>query len=215
MVKKYVLAATIIARLLDAQNAYAPTQSAFNARFLPKSNLEGITTNVFGEEYTREQEDFEKTAQKIVQEKKEEEFLKLLYLEFPYSEEVGKIVKHAKIFRLEPELLMAIRLAENGKDSLAYGVMHNGKNRERYENDKGYVDNGKFYPYQDEKEKQLHWAAQIVRRYKDEFDKKPKNKDFISYLASIYAPIGASNDPTGLNKNWEVNVKHYYNTFKK
>lgn len=31
--------------------------------------------------------------------------------------------------------------------------------------------------------------------------------DFISFLASRYCPIGASNDPKGLNKNWEKNVR--------
>jgi len=31
--------------------------------------------------------------------------------------------------------------------------------------------------------------------------------DFIDFLGSRYAPIGVSNDPTGLNKNWIRNVK--------
>lgn len=30
--------------------------------------------------------------------------------------------------------------------------------------------------------------------------------DFIAFLGSRYAPIGASNDPNGLNKNWVKNV---------
>lgn len=34
--------------------------------------------------------------------------------------------------------------------------------------------------------------------------------DFISFLGSRYCPIGASNDPRGLNKNWVNNVKHFY-----
>ena len=33
--------------------------------------------------------------------------------------------------------------------------------------------------------------------------------DFISYLASRYCPVGASNDPTGLNKNWQRNVRYF------
>lgn len=33
--------------------------------------------------------------------------------------------------------------------------------------------------------------------------------DFLSYLAMSYAPIGAGNDPTGLNKNWVKNVKWF------
>lgn len=34
--------------------------------------------------------------------------------------------------------------------------------------------------------------------------------DFITFLARRYAPIGAANDPTGLNKNWIKNVRYYY-----
>jgi len=33
--------------------------------------------------------------------------------------------------------------------------------------------------------------------------------DFISCLGSRYCPIGAKNDPKGLNKNWVKNVKFY------
>lgn len=35
--------------------------------------------------------------------------------------------------------------------------------------------------------------------------------DFITFLSRTYCPIGAANDPTGLNKNWVKNVKFYYN----
>ena len=33
--------------------------------------------------------------------------------------------------------------------------------------------------------------------------------DYLTYLSNIYAPIGAKNDPKGLNKNWERNVTFY------
>ena len=36
--------------------------------------------------------------------------------------------------------------------------------------------------------------------------------DFIEFLGSRYAPIGAKNDPTNLNKNWVKNVKYFYGT---
>lgn len=38
--------------------------------------------------------------------------------------------------------------------------------------------------------------------------------DFIVFLSKTYCPIGAKNDPTGLNKNWVKNVKFYYNRIK-
>lgn len=34
-----------------------------------------------------------------------------------------------------------------------------------------------------------------------------KGGDFITFLGNRYCPIGAKNDPTGLNKNWVKNVK--------
>lgn len=37
-----------------------------------------------------------------------------------------------------------------------------------------------------------------------------KPGDYLSYLQSRYAPTkGATNDPTGLNKNWKRNVEHF------
>ena len=35
--------------------------------------------------------------------------------------------------------------------------------------------------------------------------------DFIVYLGRTYAPIGAGNDPQGLNINWIKNVRYFYN----
>lgn len=33
--------------------------------------------------------------------------------------------------------------------------------------------------------------------------------DFIVFLGSRYCPVGAENDPTGLNKNWVKNVNYF------
>ena len=33
--------------------------------------------------------------------------------------------------------------------------------------------------------------------------------DFIEFLGNRYCPIGAKNDPKGLNKNWVKNVKYF------
>ncbi|MFH1247933.1 MAG: hypothetical protein V1490_02125 [Candidatus Omnitrophota bacterium] len=35
--------------------------------------------------------------------------------------------------------------------------------------------------------------------------------DFISYLGRFYCPVGAANDPRGLNVNWIRNVQKLYN----
>jgi hypothetical protein len=34
--------------------------------------------------------------------------------------------------------------------------------------------------------------------------------DFISFLGSRYCPVGAANDPRGLNRNWISNVRRIY-----
>ena len=36
-------------------------------------------------------------------------------------------------------------------------------------------------------------------------------EDFITFLGGRYCPVGASNDPLGLNKNWIRNVSRIYN----
>lgn len=37
-----------------------------------------------------------------------------------------------------------------------------------------------------------------------------QEKDFLVFLAARYAPIGAANDPKGLNQNWLRNVQKFY-----
>jgi len=39
--------------------------------------------------------------------------------------------------------------------------------------------------------------------------------DFVEHLGFRYCPIGAANDPMGLNKNWVKNVKFFLNRFNK
>ena len=39
--------------------------------------------------------------------------------------------------------------------------------------------------------------------------KKGVEMPFLTYLANHYAPIGAENDPNGLNRNWERNVNWF------
>jgi len=48
-----------------------------------------------------------------------------------------------------------------------------------------------------------------VRNNKVRFKNQTKYKDYIEFLGSRYCPIGASNDPNNLNKNWVTNVKYF------
>ena len=41
-----------------------------------------------------------------------------------------------------------------------------------------------------------------------------KHRTFLEFLASRYCPVGADNDPRGLNKHWLKNVKYFLNKNK-
>lgn len=47
-------------------------------------------------------------------------------------------------------------------------------------------------------------------KYRD-WASNSKGKPYLEYLRDAYCPIGASNDPKGLNKNWLKNVKRGLN----
>lgn len=40
-------------------------------------------------------------------------------------------------------------------------------------------------------------------------DARRNAQDYISYLAGVYCPIKAGNDPQGLNRNWLRNVRYF------
>jgi len=48
------------------------------------------------------------------------------------------------------------------------------------------------------------------RRWENKTHGAEKYNDYLSFLASRYAPIGVKNDPTNLNKNWVRLVKYFY-----
>ncbi|MCX6747118.1 MAG: lytic transglycosylase domain-containing protein [Candidatus Pacearchaeota archaeon] len=71
MRKKLILTVAVLTRLLVTQEAGAPSQSAFQARFFPKPNLERIAIDFFGEKYVKEKEEFEKILKKTREERKD------------------------------------------------------------------------------------------------------------------------------------------------
>lgn len=52
------------------------------------------------------------------------------------------------------------------------------------------------------------------RRWQNKTHNADKYNTYLEFLASRYAPIGVSNDPTNLNKNWLKNVTYFYNKTK-
>ena len=103
----------------------------------------------------------------------------------PYELEV--IDRVATKYELTPEekrLLLTIRKVENGGPGKEYGVLTPKAMR--------YKDN----PIKSV-ETQAEWAAGTIKaRYIGD----------LTAFAARWAPVGAKNDPKGLNKNWVVNA---------
>lgn len=137
------------------------------------------------------------------------------YEGFGYEDEIQDIFLQAERVGVEPELLMAIRQSEGSSDNFAYGIFPQGKSLQKYMSDDGFELDGSFYRYEDEKQKQLCWAAWTVKKNYERYMNDSRGfQDFISYLANFYARVGSENDPENLNKNWEPNVRYYYQKFK-
>ena len=120
------------------------------------------------------------------------------YANFPYQDELQMILANSQKYGIEPEMLMAIRCAENGKN-YAYGVLpRKPSEREKFK----------------DKETQCKLAAQTIANNEIRRQRAITNKDQIDYLGDVYCPVGAENDPRGLNKNWKGNVRKYYTQFK-
>jgi len=86
-------------------------------------------------------------------------------------------------------IVSAIRYAENGSKGREYGILH-PRVKPTYRSQAG-------------------WCAKTVQNNYDRWIKAGRKGDFISFLGSRYCPIGAENDPNGLNKHWVANVTHY------
>lgn len=129
-------------------------------------------------------------------------------LRFPGDNEEQKILQVGANTGVDPRLLAAIRLQENGSPGRQYGIL--GVNAPTLED-------------------QLQISANTVRntltRFTNDTGMSPVGTDgrytpdFITYLGSGgpsykgYAAPGAPNDPTGLNDYWIGNVMdNYYST---
>ena len=86
-------------------------------------------------------------------------------------------------------LLAAIRLAENGRAGREFGILH-PRVEPTYRSQAG-------------------WAAATVRKNYGRWDESQSELGFIEFLGARYAPIGADNDPNGLNAHWVQNVSFW------
>lgn len=134
---------------------------------------------------------------------------------FRYPKELPLIREVAKKVGVDPALLMAIRQAEGGK-KFPFGIMPS----KPYKQSTGYKESGQFKKFSSELEKQAVWCAWTIKANQSRWaslnwlKKAAHGNDFLRFLGSRYAPIGAGNDPNGLNRNWVPNVSNFYHTFK-
>lgn len=99
---------------------------------------------------------------------------------------------------LNPQLfhiLFAIRKAESGRAGREFGVLHPRA-------------------INTDLDTQAGWCAATIQKNYDRWVKSGKSIDFIHFLGNRYCPVGAENDPTGLNKHWITNVKMWANIVK-
>lgn len=90
-------------------------------------------------------------------------------------------------------IVAAIRYAENGKKGKEYGILH-PRCEPTYRSQAG-------------------WCAATVQKNWDRWVRAGRKGSFIKFLGSKYCPVGADNDPNGLNKHWVTNVTHFAKKF--
>ena len=56
------------------------------------------------------------------------------------------------------------------------------------------------------REEAIHFTYQSVIHRMSDWIKEDHPREFVMYLGSKWAPVGAANDPTGLNAFWMKNV---------
>ena len=119
--------------------------------------------------------------------------------DFPKSER-DTILKAAKRNNLKTDLLsilFAIRKAENGSKRREFGIIHPRCEAEMDKRPDETLDI------------QAGWAAARVQKNYDRWIKAGSKGRYIVYLACRFCPVGAANDPDGLNKNWIGNVNSW------
>jgi hypothetical protein len=89
----------------------------------------------------------------------------------------------------------AIRYAENGGKGKEYGILH-PRVKPTYRSQAG-------------------WCAATVQKNWDRWVRGGRKGEFVAFLGKRYCPVGADNDPEGLNKHWIKNVKHFHKKFNK
>jgi len=113
-----------------------------------------------------------------------------------YPTEFATIVEGAEANNCSDALplciLFAIRNAENGRAGIEFGVLH-----------------PRAMDRPNSLRVQAGWAAATVSKNRKRWLDSNQDIDFITFLGNRYCPVGAENDPTGLNRHWIGNVRKF------
>jgi hypothetical protein len=61
---------------------------------------------------------------------------------------------------------------------------------------------------------QAGWCAATVVKNYQRWKQSGMEQDFIDFLGDRYCPVGAGNDPNGLNRHWVGNVTYWFGKLK-
>jgi len=120
------------------------------------------------------------------------------------------IIDTSTRFGIDPRFLAALRKAENGRPGKDFGVLSVAT----YQPKDGSLPELQ-HAFQDQANVAARTIANNLTRYRagkgDPIGPDGRvTADFIAYFSAIYAPVGASNDPTNLNTNHVANLRTYY-----
>ena len=106
-----------------------------------------------------------------------------------YVDAIRVNIRPECVDKLAP-IVAAIRYAENGGKGREYGILH-PRVKPTYRSQAG-------------------WCAATVQKNYDRWVKAGSKGEFVVFLGKRYCPVGADNDPNGLNKHWIKNVRKLY-----
>ncbi|WP_338036742.1 glucosaminidase domain-containing protein [Neobacillus thermocopriae] len=109
-------------------------------------------------------------------------------------------VQAGQRYNINPALLAAIAIHETGNGKSRAAIVKN--------NVAGMMGPNGLKHYQSVEDSIMDMARNLSKNYLD------KGLTTISKIGGKYAPIGAKNDPTGLNNHWVSGVNRYFNQFK-
>jgi hypothetical protein len=110
-------------------------------------------------------------------------------------------VEAGEKYQINPAFLAAVSMHETGNGT---------SNASKYKNNiAGMMGNNGLKSYDSIEESIFDMARNLRNNYLDE------GKGTISQIGAKYAPIGAGNDPTGLNNHWVKGVQSYFDKMGK